>query len=226
VVGYDRVRAERMLTDNGLGVGSVTEQDSTQRSGTVLRTDPRADTMVRSGSSVDLVLAKCADRSLPNVVGYDRGRAEQMLTDNGLGVGSVTEQDSTQRTGTVLRTDPAADIVVRCGSRVNLTIAKAPVLRAVPNVVGYDQAMAQRILTQQGFSIGSVTQQESNQRARTVLQTTPTAGTQAQPGSRINLTIAKAPVLRAVPNVVGYDQAMAQPGSRINLTIAKAPAIG
>jgi eukaryotic-like serine/threonine-protein kinase len=118
-----------------------------------------------------------------------------MLTDNGLAVGSVTEQDSTQRTGTVLRTDPAVSIVVRCGSRVDLVIAKAVNPRQIPNVVGYDQAKAQQILTQQGFTIGSVTQQESNQRARTVLQTTPTAGTQAPPGSRVNLVIAKAPVI-------------------------------
>jgi beta-lactam-binding protein with PASTA domain len=197
VVGYERVRAERMLTDNGLAVGSVTEQDSTQRRGTVLRTEPTVGSVIRCGNRVNLVIARTVVlRSVPNVVGYDQAIAQQILTQQGFSIGTITQQESNQRARTVLQTTPTAGTQAQSGSRVNLVIAKTVVLRSVPNVVGYDQAIAQQILTQQGFSIGTITQQESNQRARTVLQTTPTAGTQAQSGSRVNLVIAKAPVIR------------------------------
>jgi hypothetical protein len=47
-----------MLTKSGLRVGLVIEEESNQPSGTVLRTNPGAGVKVRSGSTVNLVVAK------------------------------------------------------------------------------------------------------------------------------------------------------------------------
>lgn len=128
VVGYDRVRAERMLNDKGLTVGSVTEEESNERPpGLVLRTNPKADTMVRPNSSVDLVLTKCAVRPSPDVIGHYQATAQQILSQHGLSVGSVTEQESNERVpGAVLQTNPKPGSEVQRGSRVNLVVAKAP----------------------------------------------------------------------------------------------------
>ena len=63
---------------------------------------------------------------VPDVVGADRGHAAKLLADEGLSVGSVTEEVSDQPAGTVLRTNPKAGTAVRPGSAVGLVVAKAP----------------------------------------------------------------------------------------------------
>jgi outer membrane biosynthesis protein TonB len=60
---------------------------------------------------------------VPNVVGYDLATAEQLLAQNGLTVGSVTEQNSSQPTGTVLQMTPTPYSVVQPGSVVELVVA-------------------------------------------------------------------------------------------------------
>jgi beta-lactam-binding protein with PASTA domain len=191
VVGFDRSRAGRVLTDHRLSVGSVSEEVSAQHPGTVLWTNPRAGIAVRPGTPVDLVIAKRREVVVPAVVGLDRPRAARVLADEGLSVGSVTEEVSAQQPGTVLRTTPRAGTAVLPGSSINLVIAKRQQV-VVRNVVGMDRAQATRVLTADGLSVGSVTEKESSKPAGTVLETDPTAGTTVSPGSAVNLVVAKA----------------------------------
>jgi serine/threonine-protein kinase len=59
VVGFKKAAAEYVLVNNGLKVGSVSEKESNnQLPGTVLSTDPGTGVKVRSGSTVNLVIAK------------------------------------------------------------------------------------------------------------------------------------------------------------------------
>lgn len=199
VVGLDRWHAARVLTDDRLSVGSVTEEESSQRTGTVLRTTPRAGTAVAPGSSVDLVIAKRREVVVPNVAGMDRARAAQVLAGDGLPVGSVTEEVSAQHPGTVLRTTPRAGAAVSPGSSVDLVIAKRQQV-VVPSVVGMDRTQAARVLAGDGLSVGSMTEEESSKPAGTVLRTTPKAGTTVTPGSAVNLVIAKAVKKDPTPN--------------------------
>jgi serine/threonine-protein kinase len=123
VVGVDQARAARVLRDDGLNVGSVTEKLSDQAPGTVLRTNPRAGAAVWPGTSVELVIAQRGVK-VPDVVGKDQAKATRALRDDGLNVGSVTEKVSDQAPGTVLSTNPKAGTAVRPGSAVDLVVAK------------------------------------------------------------------------------------------------------
>jgi beta-lactam-binding protein with PASTA domain len=193
VIGLDRLRAERVLAAQDLTVGSIAEEASDHRAHTVLRTNPRAGTAVWPGSTVDLVLAKCPVRMVPNVLGFARVGAARTLADNGLTVGSITEQESDQRAQTVLRTDPAVSTAVQCGGAVNLVVAKPPVIRevSVPPLVGYDLTTAEKLLVAKGLAVGSITEQVSDQRAQTVLRTNPAAGIGVRPGNAVDLVVAK-----------------------------------
>jgi beta-lactam-binding protein with PASTA domain len=190
VIGLDRLRAERVLAAQDLTVGSVIAEASDHRAHTVLRTNPRAGTAVWPHSAVDLVLAQCAVRIVPNVLGFDRVRAARTLADNGLTMGSITEQGSDQRAQTVLRSNPAVGVAVPCGSAVDLVVAK-PLVVPVPPLVGYDLTTAEKLLVARGLTVGSITEQVSDQRAQTVLQTNPVAGTWVRPGSTVSLVVAK-----------------------------------
>lgn len=133
VVGFDQYSARRVLVDNGLTVGWVKEEESDQRSGTVLRTDPRAGVALRPGSTVDLVVAEPRQVAVPDVVGLKKASARRVLVYSGLRVRSVIEEESSSRpAGTVLRTDPKAGATVRWGSMVDLVIAKPPATSRPP----------------------------------------------------------------------------------------------
>jgi beta-lactam-binding protein with PASTA domain len=193
VVGLNRPTAERVLEGNGLRVGWVTVVASDRPAWTVLRTDPRPGSSVRTGSMVDLVLAEPRQVLVSNVVGLDREKAEQVLTDQGLRVGTVKEEPSYQRPNTVLRTNPTAGTAVFPGRAVDLVVAKAAVpLKPVPNVSGLDRTTAEKALIADGFRIGSVTEEKSTQGPGTVLRTDPPAGTKVQPGTAVDLVVAKA----------------------------------
>ncbi|MBV9163416.1 MAG: PASTA domain-containing protein [Pseudonocardiales bacterium] len=57
LVGDSLATAEQLLAQNGLAVGLVTYQGSDQPEGTVLQTSPEPNTVVPSGSAVNLVIA-------------------------------------------------------------------------------------------------------------------------------------------------------------------------
>jgi PASTA domain len=64
-------------------------------------------------------------------------------------------------------------------------------LSEVPNVVGYDLATAEQLLRQNGLAVGLVIEQNSSQPAGTVVQTTPTAYSAVQPGTVVQLIVAR-----------------------------------
>ena len=80
----------------------------------------------------------------------------------------------------------------------------------VPNVVGqsFEDASAELIAAK--FTVKSV-EQVSDERPGTILEQSPAAGDEAEEGSEVTLTIAKAPKTFAVPNLVGstIDEATA-----------------
>jgi hypothetical protein len=58
LVGDDLITAERVLVQDGLTVGLITEQASDQPAGTILQTNPEANTAVPSGTAINLVVAE------------------------------------------------------------------------------------------------------------------------------------------------------------------------
>jgi serine/threonine-protein kinase len=80
VVRHDRVAAQRMLTKSGLRVGLVIEEESNQPSGTVLRTNPGAGVKVRSGSTVNLVVAKPPAKTEPSATTKPPAKTEPSAT--------------------------------------------------------------------------------------------------------------------------------------------------
>ena len=63
-------------------------------------------------------------------------------------------------------------------------------LKQVPNLVGIDLVTAQQLLIQNGLAIGSISKQESNLRAGTIVRTFPSANTAVPAGTAINLVVA------------------------------------
>lgn len=80
-------------------------------------------------------------------------------------------------------------------------------LVSVPTLDGDGRAAAEHALTAAHLLVGSVTRRQSAQPAGTVLAEDPTAGSQAAPGTKVDLVIAEP--RPHVPNVVGLYKATA-----------------
>jgi beta-lactam-binding protein with PASTA domain len=58
LVGDDLVTAERVLVQDRLTIGLIAEQQSGQPAGTIVQTNPEANTAVPSGTTINLVVAE------------------------------------------------------------------------------------------------------------------------------------------------------------------------
>ena len=110
VVGQPLDAARATLGELGLTTKVVEQETAEREAGTVLSTDPRAGTSVRSGTSVTLtVAAEPSTATIPDVVGQTENTATRSLQNAGFTV-RVTSEDTSDEAqdGRVISSSPAA----------------------------------------------------------------------------------------------------------------------
>ncbi|MGH3428159.1 MAG: PASTA domain-containing protein [Pseudonocardiaceae bacterium] len=174
LVGVSHVAAEAQLKSKGLNLHATYGEVSTQPAGTVLRTDPTAGTKLDQGGGVSLVLAI----------------SEPSLTSPP----AVVPPSVVVLPPVVVPPPAAAPPPIMIPPPI-VTPPPTPALRQVPDVVGFDLVRAKQTLAANKLTVGSVTEEASNQCAQTVLRTNPRAGTTVQLGSAVNLVLTKPPAV-------------------------------
>ncbi|GIH96671.1 PASTA domain-containing protein [Planobispora siamensis] len=149
LVGLDRSAATRAIKRAGLVPGAVTEADSREPVGRVLRSWPAAGSTAPKGSTVRLEVS--GGVRVPQVVGLRRKAAGAALTQAGLALGTVTARCSDQPKGQVLSSTPAGGKRVSAGTAVALVVSRKG--GQVPAVVGLSQAKARDVLAAAGFGV-------------------------------------------------------------------------
>jgi serine/threonine-protein kinase len=149
---------------------------------------------------------------VPNVTGKTLDEAKQILGDDKYGFTVKTKsEESTETPNTVLEQNPKLGDEVEKGSTITLTIAKEKKQSIVPDVSGKscDDAKAQM---QANNLVGECVDADTDDQnlVGKVIQTTPTANTPADPGSKVQIQIGKAKQQSTVPNVVGKTVAEAR----------------
>lgn len=116
----------------------------------------------------------------------------------------------TAAAGIVVAQDPAAGTKAKKGSTVTFTVSggKAPV--AVGNYVGLQLSDALQKVVADQLVDGNVTRQSSDTYpAGTVMQQSPSAGTQVPPGTKVDLVASSGQAKAQVPDVTGMSRANA-----------------
>jgi hypothetical protein len=152
---------------------------------------------------------------VPDVVRMSESEAGSAITAGGLTVGTKTSQCSNSVVvGRVASQSPTEGTLAAPGSAVNLTISSGPCPASVPNVVGMTRSQAESAITSAGLVVGTTGWAHSDTVPEgQVIEQSPAAGTMADPGSEVELTISQGPggsETIAVPNVVGMSQSQAQ----------------
>src|SRR5262249_2571794 len=161
----------------------------------VLGETPPRGTRVRRGTRVTLVVSSGpATVTLANVEGMSGEQAVAKLRAAGLKPTTKQEPSATIAAGNAISTDPSARTGLAIGSHVTVLVSSGPVQVQVPGVIGQAQASAEAALTTAGLSVGTVTQQSSEEKTPgTVLSQSPGAGTSLRAGGSVNLVVAQAP---------------------------------
>jgi serine/threonine-protein kinase len=194
-------------------------------SATALQTRQRQSTAIWLGSLVAvvvvvlgamLVLLKIftptpTDQvAVPDLQGLTVAQATTLLKNTGLLLGDQLPQASSERPkDTIISQSPARDILVSRGSTVDIVISTGPDQVAVPQLADLaspDDAKA--ALAKVGLSLGTVTQENADAAAGTVLRSDPDAGTLVDPGTTVSIWISSG--LIDLPNVVGMPAMQAQ----------------
>jgi serine/threonine-protein kinase len=149
------------------------------------------------------VSGKGGSISVPSVTGKPEKKAETLIVQAKLQVGDVIKQaDETIKSGHVIKASPADGTLVPLNSKVTLYVSTGPAQKQVPNVVGKSEQDATQALSQAGFNVGTITRDStSTEPADTVLRQSPGGGSQAKPGTSVDLTVSGGAV--KVPSVVG-----------------------
>ncbi len=198
--GLTVAKAESELVDVGLRLGGPEFQASDLPKDTVISQDPRRGELVEVGSLVDVVVSAGKEQvQVPELIDLSsESDARRALSEAGLTLGKVGEEDSDRPEGTVLRQDPPPYETVDAGSAVDIWVSNAQV--EVPNVVGRTEAQARTTLFNQGFEVAYDNEVETTEFAPgTVVDQTPTGGESAKKGSLVTLTLAKAPAPTPTP---------------------------
>jgi serine/threonine-protein kinase len=141
--------------------------------------------------------------SVPTVAGKTVTKAENLIVEAKLLVGpEIKQADETVKAGHVIKASPAEGTLVPPNSKVTLYVSTGPPQKQVPSVVGKSEQDAEQALSQAGFNVGKITtDSNSTEPALTVLQQSPGGGSQAKPGTSVDLTVSGGAV--KVPSVVG-----------------------
>src|SRR5439155_21941474 len=195
VKGLTQAAATTLILQAGLRVGTVTSANSTLfHIGTVMFVNPLEGTVLPANSPVDLTIS--LGTITPVVVGVPVGDANtagttiNIILENGMVVGTITQQSSTTvPVGIVISQNPLDGLTVDVGTAKNLVVSSGRPPVAVPNVVGQTQAAATASLTGAGFTVSVTTAASTTVAAGTVISQTPTGGTLAAGGSAVAIVV-------------------------------------
>ncbi len=195
--------ARTVLLNAGFHV-AVIPVHSSRPVGVVFGEDPEPGSKADKGSTVTLSVSKgFGNTTIPSVVGFSEAAAKKELKRKHLDVHVVTQPSTRYGVGQATGTDPRAGRAVPAGTQVTLFISSGKPEKAVPNVVGSDQATASAELTTAGFQVVPTSETSTTVTPGSVISQSPPAATDAVIGSTVSIVVAKAPPSVAVPQVVG-----------------------
>ncbi|HLL57898.1 MAG TPA: Stk1 family PASTA domain-containing Ser/Thr kinase, partial [Rubrobacteraceae bacterium] len=217
--------AERIEVPNLVGYSSVEEaeaavgddfvvqvEDDSVRSrepvGTIVDQRPRAgdERTARQGTPIYVDIAGTQVVGLPDVVGVARDEAVATLEEEGFTVQELTRESEAENEDYVIEQDPRGgdDETAAVESTVTITVGVGPDAVEVPNLYNLTPERAREALEEVNLELGDQTRTPSSAvTAGQIISQNPTAATEAEEGSSVDVTVSSGPRQIQVPNVVG-----------------------
>lgn len=194
--GYTYEEAEQELESLGLEIEKGNEVFSDEYDeGQIVSQSPKPDMEVKKGKSIRVNISKGSGmETVPNVIGMTESQAREALEAKGFQLGRVTEEESSQVAGTVVRQSPVSGTEAESGSAVDIVIAKEVQKQevAMPGLLGKSLASAQAAIENAGLTVGNVTYAYSSDYPEgQVMEQQYGSGTSLEKGTSVSIVISK-----------------------------------
>ena len=194
--GYTYEEAEQELESLGLEIEKGNEVFSDEYDeGQIVSQSPKPDMEVKKGKSIRVNISKGSGmETVPNVIGMTESQAREALEAKGFQLGRVTEEESSQVAGTVVRQSPVSGTEAESGIAVDIVIAKEVQTQevAMPGLLGKSLASAQAAIENAGLTVGNVTYAYSSDYPEgQVMEQQYGSGTSLEKGTSVSIVISK-----------------------------------
>ena len=210
VVGVTQEQAREQLAAVNLTPKFTQEASADVEQGTVISTDPPAQTLVMEGSTVNVVVSAGPNAvQVPSLIGLTEDEARKAVEDLGLTLTVAGTEDSADvEADKVARVDPTEGTQVSEGDEIRVWLSSGRI--EVPRVVGLSEAAAIEALEAAGLQHRVSYNIDENQTVGTVLEQTPAAADKVVRGTVIDLVVNTEPGPERVPNLTGRTQEEAE----------------
>jgi beta-lactam-binding protein with PASTA domain/serine/threonine protein kinase len=149
--------------------------------------------------------------TIPDLAGMTQADATDQLQEDGLRISFREVPSIDVAEDLVITTEPAPGEEVEPGTKVVLVISAGPEEFPIPNVTNIDISAARSQLEADGFSVGTEIPQDSQEHAEGIVisQSLP-AGTDAAPGTLVDLVVSTGPRFLTMPELEGVPSTTAQ----------------
>ena len=145
--------------------------------------------------------------TVPGVVNLDVTAATAALEAEGFEVKTEFTNDPNAPANQVIAQDPAAGEEADEGSTVTLTVSQGPEPVTVPDVTGKSQTEASQILSQAGFVVNAVPEENDEVEEGLVISQDPPANEEVPRGSQITIKVSSGAGTVPIPDVTGQTEA-------------------
>ncbi|NTV90753.1 MAG: Stk1 family PASTA domain-containing Ser/Thr kinase, partial [Clostridiales bacterium] len=159
--------------------------------GTIISQNPEADKTLKKGSTIKFEVSDGPElTTIPDVTAKESRVADQLLKDADLTTRTITENSDTVTSGTVIRTEPAANEQVKPGTEVVIVESLGPVVVQipVPDITGKTRAEAEKILTGNKLLIGNIIPADIKDETAIIKKQYPLSGTMVDEGTAVEIT--------------------------------------
>ncbi len=195
VVGMPASEAKMVLDTTGLQFELGGTHASKLPPNTVLSQNPDAQSVVKHGRRIYLVLSGGAEKvQVPNLIGHTQREAQFMLQRVGFKVGMITNDSSSEYPQNVVMTQSVKPgSMLASGTPVSLVVSSGPVEAgevSVPNLVGRPLSQAQKLILNSNLVLGKISFQPSRKLVpNTVLEQYPRAKDIVPRGTAVSLYV-------------------------------------
>ena len=172
------------------------EKSDKYEAGIIIEQNPKANTKVKEGSTVKVVVSSVlSSLNLPDVSKKSQNDAKKVLTQLELKVRIVTEESREVDAGYVIRTEPAANEVVKPGQTISVVVSSGPpTSTSVPSLIGLTEAQALQELSRRDLT-AQINRVESTETKGTVIGQNPSAGSTVPFGSSVVIQVSDGKVV-------------------------------
>ena len=204
-VEMTREEAETAATEAGLQLEISEEYNSDVEKGKVISQDPAYmdGYTVKENSTVKIAVSLGENiKTVPDVVGKTRDEATQEIEDAELKANVVEEASSKVEAGYVIRQDPGEDEELNAGETVTIYVSTGTRQITMEHVVGQTEDAAKKTLTDLGFEVNVVYEEDTSKDNGVVLSQSLDAGRTVDEGTEVTLTVNQVAETREVGVII------------------------